>query len=169
MGIIYQVKIRCFKVKDVSKVDLNVLSEDDKVFNITETYNKLLQPYYAASKKNIESVLMVYNHDPDSKHDYTLTNIYIPPETNVIAFGNNACDRRGPNQNYYVKFYNFEKKLIEKKEICAQSERNNFMVLVPPKTFFIEYVIGDYAYHSFAFGPHCYRCNRFDSDNSDSD
>ena len=170
MGIIYQVKIRCFKVKDVSKVDLTVQSEDDpRVPDHSTAYKERLKPYIAASKENIESVLMVYDHDPGCKRDYTITNVYVPPGTDVLAFGNDACDRYGPNQYYDVKFYDFNKNLIEKKEIRAYSERNNFMVLVPPKTFFIEYVIGDYAIHSFAFGPKCYRCHGLDSSSDDSD
>ena len=169
MGIIYQVKIRCFKVKDVSKVDLNVVSEGDvREPNYSTAFKERLKTYIAASKENIESVLMVYDHDPGCKRDYTITNLYVPPDTNVLAFGNDACDRYGPHQYYDVKFYNFDKNLLEKKTVRAYSERNNFMLLVPPSTFFIEYVIGDYATHSFAFGPKCRQCYGLDSE-TDSD
>ena len=170
MGIIYQVKIRCLKVKDVSKVDLTVVTEGEpRVPNCSASFKEKLKTYIAASKENIESVLMVYDHDPGSKRDYTITNLYVPPGTNVLAFGNDACDRYGPDRYYDVKFYNFEKNLLEKKTVRAYSERNNFMLLVPPNTFFIKYVIGDYAIHSYAFGPKCCQCYGLDSDDSDND
>jgi hypothetical protein len=170
MGIIYQVKIRCLKVKDVSKVDLTVVSEGDvREPHCSTAFKERLKTYIAASKENIESVLMVYDHDPGWKRDYTITNLYVPPDTNVLAFGNDACDRYGPDRYYDVKFYNFNKDLIEKKKVKAYSERNNFMLLVPPNTFFIKYVIGDYAMHSFEFGPKCYKCYGLDSSSDDSD
>lgn len=168
MGIIYQVKIRCLKVNDLNKVDLNVLSEEED----DGVYKKKLKAYYEASKANLDTVLALYDHDPGCKRDYTMTNIYIPYGTNVLAFGNNACDRYGPNRYYYVKFYNADGKLFKNQEVRATSERNNFMLLVPPTTLYIDYEIGDNAVHNFRLGPKCTLCHLSDTDsssNSDSD
>jgi len=143
MGIIYQVKIRCLKVKNLAEVDLQVLNEESN----REAYQAKLSAYYEASKANLDAQLALYDHDPSTKRDYTLMNIYVPPGTNVIAVGNNACDRLG-----------------------ATSERNNFMLLVPPETFFMDYEIGRYNVHDYDFGPRCTYCHRglgsYDSDSS---
>jgi len=126
MGIIYQVKIRCLKVKNLAEVDLQVLNEESN----REAYQAKLSAYYEASKANLDAQLALYDHDPSTKRDYTLMNIYVPPGTNVIAVGNNACDRLGADRYYKVQFFNFSKTMIEEKKVCATSERNNFMLLM---------------------------------------
>ena len=169
MGIIYQVKIRCLKVKNLAEVDLQVLNEESN----REAYQAKLSAYYEASKANLDAQLALYDHDPSSKRDYTLMNIYVPPGTNVIAVGNNACDRLGADRYYKVQFFNFSKTMIEEKKVCATSERNNFMLLVPPETFFMDYEIGRYNVHDYDFGPRCTYCLRglhsYESDSSHED
>jgi hypothetical protein len=169
MGIIYQVKIRCLKVKNLAEVDLQVLNEESN----REAYQAKLSAYYEASKANLDVQLALYDHDPSSKRDYTLMNIYVPPGTNVIAVGNNACDRLGADRYYKVQFFNFSKTMIEEKKVCATSERNNFMLLVPPETFFMDYEIGRYNVHDYDFGPRCTYCLRglhsYESDSSHED
>jgi hypothetical protein len=71
MGIIYQIKIRCLKVKDLAKVDLEVLNEESNC----EAYKAKLSAYYEASKANLDAQLTIYDHDPHRKRDYTLINV----------------------------------------------------------------------------------------------
>jgi hypothetical protein len=63
--------------------------------------------------------------------------------------------------------------MIEEKKVCATSERNNFMLLVPPETFFMDYEIGRYNVHDYDFGPRCTYCLRglhsYESDSSHED
>jgi hypothetical protein len=142
MGIISKVKIRCFKVKDLAKVDLEVLNEEPNC----EAYKEKLLAYYDASFDNLDKELhrcsVSCGVDPGGKQNYTLINIYVSYGTNVIAFANNSCGSYGLNRYYQVRFFNFCKKKIEEKEIHATSENNHFMVLVPPEAFFMDYVIG---------------------------
>jgi hypothetical protein len=126
MGIIYQCKICCLKVKDTSKVDLIPLQ-----FRRNKKWKARLQQYYAISKENIESVLAVYKHYPESKRGHLIVNIPVPEGTNVIAFGNNACDRYGCANIYNIIFFDTNKKEIERKQIGTKEERNNFMVICP--------------------------------------
>lgn len=147
-------------MRDVEKVDLNVLCEESGGCGEKAEYKEKLKAYYEASKANLETELAIYDHSPRFKRDYTLVNIYVPPGTNVVAFGNDACDRYGVDNYYYVKFYNFDKRVIQQREVIASCERNNFMLLVPPNTFYMDYWIGDNAVHNFNFGPRCTFCHR---------
>jgi hypothetical protein len=152
MGIILNVKIRCFKVKDLTKVDLEVLNEEPN----HKAYKAKLSAYYYASFDNLYKELhqcsvSCRGVDPGGKQNYTLINIYISYGINVIAFANNACGSYRPNCYYQVQFFNVCKNLIEEKEIRATSECNYFMVLVPPEAFFMDYVIGKYK-HDCEFG-----------------
>jgi hypothetical protein len=161
MGIIYQCKIRCLKVKDTSKVDLIPLQ-----YRRNKKWKARLQRYYAISKENIESVLAVYKHYPNSKGGHLIVNIPVPDGTNVIAFGNNACDRYGCANIYNITFFDKNKKEIEKKQIGTKEERNNFMVICPGQTRSINYEINDdelytgyyRRIHSFDFNSICDDC-----------
>ena len=110
MGIIYQCKIRCFKVKDTTKVNLKPIQ-----FRLGKSWKVKFQQYCAASKENIEEVLAVYRHYPDTKRGHLIVNIPIPDRTNVIAFSNNACDRLDITNIYKITFFDKDKKEVEKK------------------------------------------------------
>ena len=126
MGIIYQCKIRCFKVKDTTKVNLKPIQ--------FRRWKVKLQQYYAESKENIEEVLAIYRHYPSAKRGHLIVNIPIPDRTNVIAFGNVACDRLNITNIYKITFFDKDKKEIGKKHMVTKEERNNFMVLCPEQT-----------------------------------
>ncbi len=132
-----------------------------------EAYKAKLSAYYDASIDNLDKELhkcsvSCRGVDPGGKQNYTLINIYMPPGTNVIAFANNACGSYGPNRYYQVRFFNFHKELIDEKDICATSERNHFMVLVPLGALSMNYVVGKYSEHECEFGPKCTVCERSD-------
>jgi hypothetical protein len=89
MEIISKVKIHCFKVKNLTKVDLKVLNEEPN----HEAYKAKLSAYYDASIDNLDKELhkcsvSCRGVDPGGKQNYTLINIYVPPGTNMIAFAN---------------------------------------------------------------------------------
>jgi hypothetical protein len=159
MGIIYQCKIRCFKVKDTSKVDLNPLEANVK------HWKSRLNQYYLSSKENIDEVLAVYKHFPGLKRGYRIINIPIPEGTNVIAFGNEACDRRDA-VIYDINFYNKNHQKIKYLCMGLEWERNNFMVLCPENTSYIYYGINEYEsypqdierLHDFNFKDFCEDC-----------
>ena len=85
MGIIYQFAIRFLKVKNISKVNTRCVSENDKDFD----------DYLIKAKDNRVSKLKQVSLDPSVKRSYVVKDITIPEGTDVITFGNNACDRRG--------------------------------------------------------------------------
>ena len=61
MGIIYQVKIRCLKVKNVSKVDLTVVSEGDvRLPNYSASFKEKLKTYIANQKLTSFNAIQVF-------------------------------------------------------------------------------------------------------------
>ena len=66
-------------MRDVEKVDLNVLCEESGGCGEKAEYKEKLKAYYEASKANLETELAIYDHSPRFKRDYTLVNIYVPP------------------------------------------------------------------------------------------
>ena len=125
-----------------------------------------MQKYYSDSKENIDRVLAVYPHFPKAKRGHLIVNIPIPGGTNVIALGNNACDRLDIVNIYKITFFKKNKIEIGKIHITSKEERNNFMVLCPEKTCSINYEINDDEYysgyyrriHSFDFNNFCDNC-----------
>ena len=167
MGICYQCKIRCFKVKDISQVDLEVFDCE-----LQDDWRQKLNEYRFNSKLNIEKTLATYEHDPSAKRGHIITRILVPAETNVIAFGNDACDRYDMINTYEVAFFNSKRKRIHSIVQLSEIERNNFMVLVPEKTHYINYSINfdtdeaddDYYFdkvHDFRFRQNCFHCDRY--------
>jgi hypothetical protein len=158
MGIIYVCKIRCFKVKNINAVDLTVISRKNK------KWRRTLHKYYNASKDNIDQVIREYYHSPDSKRSHSVVRILIPQGTNVLAFGNSACDEYDILNHYYVKYFNIQGELIKTDLVTANDERNNFMLKVPETTHYINYEINPSPYssrdHDYALGEICLNCGR---------
>ena len=154
MGISYQCKIRCFKVKDLNKVDLAVLE------NVGENWRARLSEYYLTSKENIDRVLAVYSHEPSLKRGHLITKIAIPAETNVVAFGNDACDELDSDNLYDIYFFCEKRKLIEQVTVKASVERNNFMLIVPENAKSLDYGINDDGrnVHNFGLTNDCRLC-----------
>ena len=94
MGIIYRFAMRFLKVKDLDKVDLDVVTSDDDNFD----------EYLEKAKENRASKLKEVIMNPGSKRQYTVENIAVPEGTQVIAIGNEACDRRG-GCDYEITFH----------------------------------------------------------------
>jgi hypothetical protein len=161
MGICYQCKIRCFKVKDLTKVNLEVLEY------CGENREAKLAQYYKESKLNIKKVLAVYNHEPSAKGGYRIIRLPIPIGTNVIAFGNDACDCYDMTNHYEITFYDEEMAVIGSEHKTAKFERNNFMLLVPENTRSIDYEINESSwqyqrydrYHDFQLTMFCNFCH----------
>jgi hypothetical protein len=133
MGIIYQITIRCFLVFDKTKVNCNPIYEKDyydSSVKFEETWEKRLSDYYTASKANLQKILGVYKHDPCCRSGYSITNLLIPSQTDVLAVSNNACDRRGTTV-YEFLFYNIYGHEIGFKKVSVQCEENRFMIIVP--------------------------------------
>jgi hypothetical protein len=164
MGICYQCKIRCFKVKDISKVDLNVISQID------QNWRKIYNNYVLKSKKNIDVILAVYEHNPSAKRGHKISRIFVPPGSNVVAFGNDACASYDVTNYYHVDFMGKSKRKISSKTVTAPNKRNNFMLLIPEGTQYINYEINipvgithaNYLVdHDFEFRDTCRECDQY--------
>ncbi len=155
MGIIYQCKIRCLKVKEIKDVDLSVISDD--MFQ----WKKELKNYKIKSKQNIDQILAVYSHFPQTKDDYFMSNLFIPEGTNVIAVGNDACDQILDENYYGFDFFDKDNKQFESDVVYALSVRNNFMIVIPKEAHHFNYSInndGDEREHNFDFKNRCQTC-----------
>jgi hypothetical protein len=136
MEIFYNVRIRCFKVKDIEKVNLTVISENDKDWHLS------LKEHRATLKDNIDTDLALFEFEPQLKKDFVIKYIPVPPGTDVVEFDNNCGNRFGrPNQMYDVSFFTWDKKVIMKQETSASSERNFFTIVVPPASYEMQYGI----------------------------
>jgi hypothetical protein len=162
MGIIYQCSIRCFKIKKPWGVNQNVF--ECRGFN----WEKRLAEYKEESKENIVKVTAVYKHDPWTKWIHTLDKVLIPDETDVIAFGNNACDQYDMVNYYFINFYSYAGKLVGYRAQTAEFEHNHFMVFVPRGTHYISYGINQQRAetlefyerrHNFHLTPKCSTCH----------
>ena len=121
MGIIYQFAIRFIKVKDISKVDKRCVKCEDDDF----------EDYLIKAKENCATKLKEVSLSPNSKRSYIVENILIPEGTEVITFGNNACDRRG-GCTYEVHIHYHDTKENYSEYVGSADERNRFMII--PKT-----------------------------------
>ena len=141
MGIIYRFAMRFLKVKDLDKVDLDVVTSDDDYFD----------EYLEKAKENRASKLKEVIMNPGSKRQYTVENIAVPEGTQVIAIGNEACDRRG-GCDYEITFHYENEKEDYSKNVWAGVERNRFMI--KPKQcnsrlLFLDYAIGSEEYITY--------------------
>jgi len=158
MGITYEFKLHCFKVKDTSKVDLKV------VICAGENWEKNLKEYKEESRKNIERKSVTYKHETSRKNGYKTLNLAIPKSTNVIAIGNAACDCWDMMNRYSVEFYDKNRTLIKIETLRIDFEGNHFMLLVPEGTAFVNYEINydenDFwdNTHDFKLSSVCHEC-----------
>ena len=134
MGVIYyQFAMRFIKVKDLDKVDLSVTTSNDDNFD----------DYLEKAKENRLSKLKEVSVDPGAEGSYTVKCITIPEGTQVVTFGNDACDRRG-GCGYKITFHYEDEKDNYSEYVNADVERNRFM-LVPKRRnsslLFLDYLI----------------------------
>ena len=164
MGIIYQVHIRSLSVHDKSKVNLEPLYEDSETDK--EPWNKRLRAYYDESRLNIVKVLQLIKHHPCTRSGYSMLNLKLEEDSDVLSFSNNACDRRG-DTIYEITFYNYFGKEIEFQSKKIECENNRFMILVPPEATSFKYVIrnahneeeeGYDVWHFFNYRNFCSSC-----------
>ena len=139
MGICYHCTIRCLKVKDLSKVELRVIESCEK------DWEEKIKQYYLESRLNIKKVFITHKHEPSAKGGHRIVRVPVPEGTNVIAFGNDACDCYDMTNHYEITFYDAEMKVISIEQKTAKVERNNFMIIIPPGTCSIDYQINDNA------------------------
>ena len=172
MGICYHCTIRCLKVKDLSKVELRVIESCE------EDWSNKIKKYYLDSRLNIKKVLAVHKHEPSAKGGHRIIRLPVPQGTNVIAFGNDACDCYKMTNHYEITFYDEKMKVIGSSHKTAKVERNNFMVFTPEKTYSIDYEINDGArqrnyydrFHDFQLTTFCNLCHpEFDPYEVDED
>ena len=142
MGIIYQFAIRFITVKNVVKVDERCVCEKDDNF----------EDYLVKAKENRSVKLKEVSFDPDAKQGYRVVDISIPEGTQVITFGNDACDRRG-GCCYQINFYYHNETYNYSVDVRSVSERNRFMIIaevinnsLPEK---MDYEIGYDAYNEY--------------------
>ena len=137
MGIVYQFAMRFITVKDLDKVDLNVVTWDDDNFD----------EYLEIAKENRASKLKEVTMNPGSKSLYTVEDIEVPEGTQVITFGNDASDGLGGCE-YKITFYYEDEKDDYDELVDADDERNRFM-LIPKqcssRLLFLDYSIGGEA------------------------
>ena len=118
MGIIYQFAIRFITVKDIAKVDKRCVSLYDNDFD----------DYLVKAKENRVAKLKEVSLDPSWKRGYDIDGITIPEGTQVITFGNDACDSYG-DCTYQINFYYHDEAHNYSEYICADYERNRFMII----------------------------------------
>ena len=141
MGIIYQFAIRFIQVLDILKVDTEVVTSEDQHFDT----------YLDTAKHNRHRKLKEVSLSPGGKRPYVVEGIEVPEGTEVITFGNDACDRRG-GCGYEILFYYEDSTEDYSEDILADVERNRFMI-VPRKgrspLLRMDYRIGFGDYHTY--------------------
>ena len=137
MGICYHCTIRCLKVKDLAKVDLRVIESSE------ENWDEKIKAYYLNSRLNTKKSLVVHKHNPSKKGGYRIIRLPVPEGTDVIAFGNDACDCYNMTNHYEITFFDKEMKVIGNSHKTSKVERNNFMIIPPKDTRSIDYEIND--------------------------
>ena len=126
-------------MKDITKVDKRCVSSTDNKENDDEFID-----YLVKAKENMATKLKEVSLSPRAYRSYTVEDITIPEGTQVITFGNDACDRRGGG--YYEAYFCYEDESEDYEEIIgANSERNRFMII--PKAnksslIMMDYVVG---------------------------
>ena len=146
MGIIYQFAIRFITVKDITKVDKRCITSTDDDEN-DDDFND----YLVKAKENCAVKLKEVSLDPGRKRSYTVENISVPEATQVITFGNNACDRWG-GCYYEIQFYYDDVSEDYEEVIGANNESNRFMIVLKPsksRLLRMDYSIsdgGDFTY-----------------------
>lgn len=92
MGIIYQVLIRCIKVKDLEDVDTKPFPEKDFDHNNPYIPSEWDNEYLNKAKENsVQKFNEIYINGYD-KRDLAIINYPIHEEADIIAFTNSACD-----------------------------------------------------------------------------
>ena len=140
MGIYYQFAIRFITVKDITKVDKRCIPSTDDNDNDDD-----FTDYLTNAKENVATKLKEVSFDSGTKNAYTVENITVPEGTEVITFGNNACDRRGGV--YYEIYFNYQDESDDYVEYRGTTnERNRFMII--PQTnkssslISMDYIVG---------------------------
>jgi len=127
----------------------------------TQFQNSFSQNKYSLDSKNIAKGKEIFEVQCAACHSFTQNGI--GPELSQTL--------KKRDKNWLISYLknpqktmaaepNFDKRVIQQREVIASCERNNFMLLVPPNTFYMDYWIGDNAVHNFNFGPRCTFCHR---------
>ena len=130
MGIIYQVKLRCLKVKNLKEVDLTPFPKNN--LELEEESEDEVQ-YLSKAKINCEEKYNEIYINGSYKGDMAVINYPIHPQANVVAFTCTACDEYGPS---YIRVYFISKKGRKKKckinKVLTHSTNfSRFMLKVP--------------------------------------
>jgi len=144
MGITYKVRIRCLRVDDKSKVNLNPIHYDDN--KDREIWQEQLKKYYDELYPNVNKIVGMYNHDTCYKSYYLMANLLIPrwydwktcPQVMVIS--NFAYDRRGDTL-YKTTFFDTLGDVISVEKRIIPCEENRFMLLIPEEAHSFNYLI----------------------------
>ena len=132
-GIYHRFAMRFIKVKDLDKVDWNVVTSNDDNFDA----------YLEKAKENRLSKLKELTVDPGVRGSYTMGRVTIPEGTQVVTFGNDATDRRG-RCGYKITFCYKDEKFNYSEYVNAGVERNRFMVMPKQRNsrlLFLDYLI----------------------------
>lgn len=121
-GAIYRFVIRFLRVKDLSRVDLRQIVEDEE--QSTE-----LQDYLTTAKENCIDILKTLSFRPSRTRSYTMTDIKVPEGTEVISFSNNADE--GLDCQAYEVGFNFENGKDDYEELYMIPGENNRFMIVP--------------------------------------
>ena len=119
MGIIYNFAIRYISVWNIEAVDERCVSEYDDDF----------EEHLEKAKRNCRIKLKEVFFEPTLKRGYVVSGISIPEGTEVITFGNGACNHRGGG-HYRIHFYYEDESSNYTDYICAETERNRFMIIL---------------------------------------
>ena len=141
MGIHYQFAIRFITVKDMAKVDERCIPSTDDNDNDDD-----FTDYLTKAKENMVTKLKEVSFDCGTKNSFIVEDITVPEGTQVITFGNNACDRWGAV--YYEIYFVYQDESDDYNEFRGTSnERNRFMIIPDMNKssplLKMDYVIGD--------------------------
>ena len=132
-AVYHRFAMRFIKVKDLDKVDWNVVTSNDDNFDA----------YLEKAKENRLSKLKELTVDPGVRGSYTMGRVTIPEGTQVVTFGNDATDRRG-RCGYKITFCYKDEKFNYSEYVNAGVERNRFMVMPKQRNsrlLFLDYLI----------------------------
>ena len=98
MGRIWSCCVRCIVVKDINLVNTSPVSR--YVGGVSK--RPLFDEYLVKAKENVERITKTVHCKPGYKDAYSLT-CSIPPDTTVIAIGNDCCDE-SDGDTFYVTY-----------------------------------------------------------------
>jgi hypothetical protein len=139
MGLIYIVQINCLLVKNYHLLDeRRVVVKKGNIFD----YNNDVKQYCKELKKNLLFAPRIYRHKNVFENGYSMVNLKIPQDSNVLSFRNSTQDNvHYGSTSYQVDFYNVLGNQVKCVKLDLDREENRFTVKIPSSSYSFRYVI----------------------------